>query len=137
MTQKILITLCVVGALALLGLTLWSGNKTQPASLVTSNTAPAVATVRTEEGVQIIHILARGGYKPSLVEAKAGTPTRLEVETRGTYDCSAAFTIPSLSVKKMLPATGTTLVDTPAQGSGATIHALCAMGMYTLDLHFN
>lgn len=134
MTQKLLIVSCVVASVILLWVTFSTGTQTKDPSHSVASSTPVV---RTEGDQQIIHVLARGGYQPHVVEARAGLTTRLEVETRGTYDCSASFTIPDLSVRKMLPATGVTAFDIPKQEAGSTIHALCGMGMYTLDLHFN
>lgn len=135
MSQKILIILCVIGSLGLVGLLFWSEGKSVPQS--TPINTPVIPTLRMEGGVQIIHVFARAGYEPNVIEAKAGIPTRLEVETKGTYDCSAVFTIPSLQYRKMLPPTGVTVVDIPVQKPGGQVHALCAMGMYTLDMNFN
>jgi plastocyanin domain-containing protein len=92
--------------------------------------------VRTENDVQIIHVLARGGYTPSQITAKAGVPTRLEIETKGTYDCSAAFVIPQLSYQKMLPSSGVTTLDLGVRSSGSSLTGLCAMGMYSLQIRF-
>lgn len=93
-------------------------------------------SVREENGVQIIRVLARGGYTPSQVTAKAGMPTRLEVETKGTYDCSAAFVIPQLSYQNMLPSTGITTIDLGVRDAGSSLTGLCAMGMYGVQMRF-
>jgi heme/copper-type cytochrome/quinol oxidase subunit 2 len=134
MTQKILIALSVFAA----GFLAWSaffvGGERNSDAALSATTTPVV---RMEGDTQVIHVLARGGYQPNIVEVNSGIPTRLEVETKGTYDCSASFTIPALSIRKMLPATGVTTFDIPQQEAGSTLHALCSMGMYTLDLHFN
>lgn len=137
MTQKILITLTLLAALGLLGLALWSGDRTSTDPLK-KNEVPvaAVPTLRMEDGVQVIRVLARGGYEPAVLEAESGVPTRLEVETRGTYDCSSAFTIPAMEYKKMLPPTGVTVIDLATPQAGTTLSALCSMGMYTLDIRF-
>jgi plastocyanin domain-containing protein len=104
----------------------------------TRSNAPVVSgdSVRTENGTQIIHIVARGGYSPRVVTAQADMPTRIEMETSGSYDCSSALTIPSLDYTKQLPATGTTIIDVPAQSKGEVLTGLCAMGMYTFDIEF-
>jgi hypothetical protein len=36
----------------------------------------------------------------------------------------------------MLPATGVTDFEIPAQTSGSTIHGTCGMGMYRLQINF-
>lgn len=94
-------------------------------------------SVRNENGVQVIRILARGGYRPRQISAAAGLPTRLEVETKGTYDCSSALVIPSIGFQKQLPSTGVTTVDLPPQSPGTQLHGLCAMGMFSFGIAFN
>lgn len=93
--------------------------------------------VREENGVQIIHVIAKNGYSPKNITATAGKPTKFEMETNNTYDCSSSFTIPALKYRTQLPATGTTLVDIPAQEKGTKLTSLCGMGMYKFDVLFN
>ena len=93
-------------------------------------------SVREENGVQIIRVLARGGYSPRRIAAKSGMPVRLELETKGSYDCSTAFTMPALGIRKQLPATGVTKINIPAQQSGSVLRGLCSMGMYSFDIQF-
>lgn len=69
-------------------------------------------------------------YAPGRLEARAGQPIRLELATKNTNGCTRAFTIPSLGVQKVLPATGTTTIELPAQKPG-TIRFTCSMGMYS------
>jgi hypothetical protein len=40
-------------------------------------------------------------------------------------------------VEQLLPATGTVLIDIPAQQSGSVLHFTCSMGMYTGDIVFD
>jgi len=94
-------------------------------------------TVTEKDGVQVIRILARGGYSPRQISAKAGIPVRIEMETKGTYDCSSVFVIPSLKYQKRLPPTGITTIDVPAQKSGSSLTGLCGMGMYSFEIEFN
>lgn len=93
-------------------------------------------SIRQEDGAQVIHILARGGYSPQQITAKAGVPTILEVETKGTYDCSAAFTIPQLSYQKHLPPSGVTKIEIPSTSATGSLTGLCAMGMYSFSINF-
>ena len=99
--------------------------------------APATNNVSVIDGKQIITISAKGGYSPKVTAAKAGMPTVLKIYTQGTFDCSSALTIPSLSYHNNLPPSGETLVDVPAQKSGTTMRGLCAMGMYNFGVNFN
>jgi plastocyanin domain-containing protein len=91
----------------------------------------------TTNGKQIIEIKAKGGYAPHTTLAKANTPTVLNIETSGTFDCSSALTIPALGFRKNLPASGVTPIEIPPQQPGTTIKGVCAMGMYNFALKFN
>ena len=95
-----------------------------------------VVPVQIVDGKQIIEVTARGGYNPRDIIAKAGVPTILRMKTSGTFDCSSAFVIPSLGIQKMLPSTGATDFDIPAQVPGSTINGTCGMGMYSLHINF-
>lgn len=103
-----------------------SGTTTQDGSQV----------VREENGIQYIRIAARGGYSPRQISAKANLPTVLEVETKGTYDCSAALTIPQLRYQKFLPPTGITKVEVPKNLAAGSLDILCSMGMYRAVVNF-
>ena len=61
-----------------------------------------------QNGVQVATINVRGGYNPNTLTLKANQPTKLNMVTRNTYDCSASLVIPSLHVNTNLPSTGTT-----------------------------
>ena len=70
------------------------------------------------------------GYSPEVAHAKAGVPVRLRLVSENVRSCSRAFIIPTLGVQKILPATGETLIDIPAQKAGSQMHYSCSMGMY-------
>lgn len=110
-----------------------SGTAAGGAPAGTRGTAAAAATV--ENGVQVVNLVAKGGYSPATTDAKAGLPTVLRVATNGTYDCSSAIRIPSLSVSQNLPPNGTTDISlgTPAAG---TLKGTCSMGMYRFAVNF-
>ena len=95
-----------------------------------------VNNVSVVGGKQIIEINAKGGYAPRITKAKANMPTIIKVDTRGTFDCSSALSIPSLGYRKNLPSSGETLIDVPPQKSGSTIRGICAMGMYSFQINF-
>lgn len=94
-----------------------------------------INNVSFENGVQIIEIKAKGGYQPRISVAKAGLPTVLRFNTRGTFDCSAAVIIPSLGISKFLPASGATDIDLGAQSAGR-LQGSCGMGMYPFEIDF-
>lgn len=96
----------------------------------------AAQNVSMEGEKQVIEIDAKGGYSPKLTTAKAGVPTVIRLKTNGTYDCSSAVTIPSLSFRKNLDATGVTEVEVPAESAKGTLDGVCAMGMYNFSVKF-
>ena len=93
--------------------------------------------VSVSDGTQVIEIKAKGGYAPRDTVAKANMPTVLKIKTNGTFDCSSALTIPSLSYRKFLAATGEEVITVPPQPAGSTLRGLCSMGMYHFAVQFN
>ena len=103
-----------------------------------SNTNTASANnVSVVRGKQIITISAKGGYSPKVTSAKSDMPTVIKMDTHGTFDCSAALTIPSLGYRNNLPPSGQTAIDVPPQKAGTTMRGLCGMGMYSFTVNFN
>jgi len=94
---------------------------------------PAVFIV---DGRQIIDISAKGGYSPRKVMAKAGIPTVLRVNTKGTFDCSASLVIPRLSYQKFLQPSGIEEIAITAEQAQGTLQGLCTMGMYNFQIKF-
>ena len=88
------------------------------------------------DGKQIIEIGAKGGYAPKVSIAKAGISNILRVQTSGTFDCSSALTIPSISYRTNLPPSGITEIEIPEQIPGTTLQVLCSMGMYSFKIEF-
>lgn len=76
------------------------------------------------------------GYSPAVLAAPAGRPIQLVLVTRNTQSCSRAFVIPSLGIQKILPATGQTIINLPAQAPGSSIRFTCSMGMYQGVIQF-
>ncbi len=128
--------LLVLGAVLGAGLIGWTLLAPQVASQNNAHTS-ASNDVRDENGMQVIHIMAQRGYTPRQVTAQAGKPSRLEIETNNTYDCSSAVRIPSLNYSGFLPPTGKTSIDVPPQEKGTTLNGLCSMGMYRFEVTFN
>ncbi len=91
--------------------------------------------VNIVDGKQIIEITARGGYQPRKSIAKAGIPTIIRFNTKGTFDCSSSVRIPSLGISKSLPQTGSTDIDIGTQ-KVATLQGTCGMGMYPFEVEF-
>ncbi len=102
----------------------------------TTNTG-LTQTVEIKDGVQYITIDAKGGYSPQITEAKAGIPTKLIVETNGTYDCSASLVIKSVGFQEILPQTGKTEIDIGTPKAGEPLVGVCGMGMYSFEINFS
>jgi len=100
------------------------------------DTAPPPASVSIVNGIQIIEVLARGGYSPRRIEAKAGMPTVLKVSTKNTFDCSAALVIPQMNYRKMLSPSGTEEIQISAENAQGTFKGMCSMGMYGFEINF-
>ena len=132
MKDKYIVLISIIIAVIMLGTAFYikAGNQQNISN------EPAPVPIKEENGIQVIRILARGGYSPRQISVKAGMPIRIEMETSGTYDCSSVFVIPSLKYQKRLPPTGVTVIDVPAQGPGSSITGLCGMGMYSFEIKF-
>lgn len=92
--------------------------------------------ITPDPNAQMITVTAKGGYFPAQLTAKADMPTTLRITTNNTFDCSAALTIPSLGVRRMLPPNGNTDIPIPPQESGTRLSGTCSMGMYGFDVEF-
>lgn len=85
---------------------------------------------RVVAGVQTFDIAVNPtGYSPNIVQAKVGSPVKLNLTTSGNYACTSVFRIPTLGINKTLPNTGTDSVEFTPQAPGK-ITWTCAMGMY-------
>lgn len=120
----ILIAIALIGGAYLL-----TRQPSAPAPVVNKDNVTIVG------GKQIVEIRAKGGYLPSRSVAKAGVPTILRFDTRGTFDCSSSVRIPSMDISKMLPPTGTTDIDIGVQKVGV-FNGTCGMGMYPFEVDF-
>jgi uncharacterized protein len=76
------------------------------------------------------------GYEPQTLLASAGVPLKLNVVTNNTRSCAIAFVIPELNYETLLPVSGLTTIDIPAQSSGKVMAFTCSMGMYTGEIVF-
>ncbi len=98
---------------------------------------PAKNNVEIRDGIQYVTVNARGGYSPQLSAATAGIPTKLIMETSGSYDCSISLVIPSIGYQKILPQTGKTEIDLGTPKAGTPLEGVCGMGMYSFAIDFN
>ncbi len=92
--------------------------------------------IEVRDGIQYIHISALGGYAPRVNKAQAGIPTKLIMETKNTFDCSASFKIPEIGYQKILPQNSNTEIDLGIKSAGEKITGLCSMGMYSFSIEF-
>jgi plastocyanin domain-containing protein len=79
-------------------------------------------------GLQQSVIRVEGGYTPSRVRLRAGSPARLVFDRREDSSCSEEVVIPELGIRRFLPAHQRTGVDLPATRAG-TYEFTCGMGM--------
>ena len=93
-------------------------------------------TAPNADGRQSLAVLARGGYFPVTATAKAGVASILRIYTRETYDCSRAFVLPALKLRRVLPPTGVVEIEIPPQAGGTTLFGVCSMGMYRFAIAF-
>lgn len=79
-------------------------------------------------GVQEVTVVVQGGYQPSGVRVKRGTPVRLVFDRRETSGCSEEVVIPDFHVRRYLPAHEKTAVELTPREAG-TYEFTCGMGM--------
>ncbi|MBW8486113.1 sulfite exporter TauE/SafE family protein [Actinomadura parmotrematis] len=93
--------------------------------------ADSARFVRTDAaGTQIVTVWALDeGYRPALLDARAGVPTVLELRTRGTRGHTRAFTIPARGEDVVLPVDGTIRVDLGTPRAGR-LRFVCASGHF-------
>ncbi len=127
---KVSLILCGVAIVLLVLFGVLQNNN--DASIEASNSA-----VRIENEVQVIDIIAKGGYSPLYVEAMSGVQTEIRVSTNSTYDCSSSLIIPELGYQKTLKPTGTEIISLSIAQAQGTIEGMCAMGMYKFEIVFN
>lgn len=131
MNKAILVSIAV-SALLIGGMLWFVGGNTR----IDANGAKDISKASIVDGRQIIDISAKGGYSPRMVIAKAGMPTTLRVETRGTFDCSASLVIPKLSYQKFLQPSGVEEITIRSEQAQGTLQGLCSMGMYSFQVRF-
>jgi len=93
--------------------------------------------VETKNGVQFISLKAGLGYTPNRISAKASIPTKLEIETNNTYDCTAFLNIPKLNIKQFLPPTGVTEIEVQGMQPGEEIEGFCGSDTYKFVIKFS
>lgn len=130
--NKTAFTIITIALIIGIGLVLLDGSKKDTNNL----SAEPVKNIEVRDGVQYITITAKGGYSPSVSDAKAGIPTKLIIKTNGTYDCSSSLVIRSVGFQKILPQTGETEIDIGTPKAGVPLQGVCGMGMYNFQINF-
>ena len=84
-----------------------------------------------QDGKQIVTIDVKStSYKASTNTLKVGVPVKLILKTNNVFSCARSFTIPSLNISKLIPSTGTEIIEfTPTKLGKLTF--TCSMGMYS------
>lgn len=115
------------------GLTLWGSPVTLKAFWLTVTASDidtlgsSTMTGQTQSATITVYAT---GYEPQRLNLKSGIPTTLNLVTNRTQGCSRAITFPTLGIQKVLPQTGTTVIEIPALAKG-TIPYSCSMGMFS------
>jgi len=124
-------TILLIVSVMFVGLIIFSSQR--------NNTSPEVSNnddnVIMENGVQVVEITARGGYRPRKSVAKEGVPTTIRFNTSNTFDCSASVRIPSLNISESLPYSGIKDIPIGVQSAGV-LYGTCGMGMYPFEIKF-
>jgi uncharacterized protein len=82
-------------------------------------------------GVQEVTInVTSRGYKTNVNTLKLGVPVKLTLVTNGVTSCARAFTIPDYNLSKILPPTGTEIMEFIPTKTGLLTYT-CSMGMYS------
>ena len=130
-----------------ISLSRWFNSVFSPQSQITSQIespqapfeaqGPINPAVNSGDGTVVRINVENNGYSPDVVHAKAGVPIQLLLVSENVQSCSRAFVIPSLNVQLLLKATGTAMIDIPAQKNGTQMPFSCSMGMYTGTILFD
>lgn len=127
--MKIVFSIILISAVGIVGYLF-----TQAGGSNSTSDVPSTSNVSLVDGKQVITLTAKVGYTPRVSAVKAGIPTILRVETKGTFDCSSQIRVPSLNISQALPATGTTDIALGTLTAG-TLSGTCGMGMYPFQLN--
>jgi uncharacterized protein len=87
--------------------------------------SPVIANGEQEVTIDV----SNNGYKTSANVLKAGIPVKLILASKDVVNCVRDFVIPSLNMSKLLPETGTTIVEFTPTKTGPLSYS-CGMGMY-------
>lgn len=110
---------------------IWKAATTSTADLVKEKNNAPVANI--QNGFQQVTIdVQSNGYTSPQSTLKVGVPVRMTLVTNNTRGCSRVFTVPEFGISKVLPETGSEVVEFTPQKTG-NLAVTCGMGMYTYD----
>lgn len=121
------------GGLGLIGSIYTLGNFYDAAKISFGLSSPGVAGAMAADnnGIQEVTIeVQSSGYSPQNITLRKGVKTRVILNTNNTGGCARAFSIPSLRLSRILPETGTEILEFTPTKLGPLVFA-CSMGMYT------
>lgn len=79
-------------------------------------------------GVQEIEVQVEGGYSPSTIRVRKGTPVRIVFDRTESSSCSEEVVFPDFGVRRYLPAHEQTTVELEPEEAGE-YEFTCGMGM--------
>lgn len=97
-----------------------------------------VAATEGPDGVQTVKVTVKHGYSPSVIEAKAGKPLKIEFyrdEEAGAESCDKDLVIPSENVSIPLPVHESQIVEIKPHSTGE-IGFQCGMNMMKGKIRF-
>ncbi|MDP2705725.1 MAG: hypothetical protein Q8O49_00785 [bacterium] len=131
-----LILSLIASILIIVGAVWWAGRVKGKSAEAVEKVSPDSGQTQSVGDKQEIEILARGGYWPRRITARAGVPLVLKIKTDGGFDCSRSLVIPDLNYRKLLDPIGEEEILLSANQARGTLRGLCSMGMYSLLIDF-
>lgn len=90
-----------------------------------------IRSAKVVSGVQEVTIkVTDRGYEADINSLKVDVPVKLKLVTNNVKGCARAFTIPDLNYFKVLPTTGSEIIEFTPRKTGKLVYT-CSMGMYT------
>ncbi len=98
---------------------------------------PVQSDTKIENGIQIIEFIAKNGYTPNQIIAKANIQNKIRVITKNTYDCSGVLHMPLAGINNYtLKPSGVTEFDLAPQKAGVKITGSCSSGANYIEITF-
>jgi plastocyanin domain-containing protein len=89
---------------------------------------PAAAVASEHGGAQQLTIVVDGGYEPSTVRVRAGSPVRLVFDRRDDSSCSEEVVFPDFGIRRYLPTGERTTIEVTPPAAGL-YEFMCGMSM--------